>query len=219
MMPTLRAQMPNNQRTAYRNSVQRTEKEKLSAIRYPLYAEPGFTLTELIIVVVMISLFAMLAQINLFGILTKSTFRAQAQELVSAMQTAAAAAAETGKRYEVIIDLIDQKFTLRQITTPDLTEVLEEEIVTEKYFSNKCRLDYVLFDDLQRTGEVGDDILSLKAAFRAGRSGWQYGGKIVLRDENENPYTIFVNRLNRTVTLKQGDLELPLPKAKDEIPY
>ncbi len=218
-MPTCTAQTPNNEMTAYRSSIERIEKEKLYAIRCTLYAKSGFTLTELIIVVVMISLFAILAQINLFGMLTKSTFRAQAQELVSTMQMAANAAAETGKRYEVILDLTDQRYMLRQITTPDLSEVLEEEIVAEKYFSDKCRIDYVLFDDLQRTGMVGDNVLSLKAAFRVSRSGWQYGGKIVLLDENEKPYSIIVNRLNRTVTLKQGDLELPLPKAKNEVPY
>jgi len=53
----------------------------------------GFTLTELIVVILIISLFLLLAMVNLFGLLGKSTFRAQVQEFVSTMQMAASAAA------------------------------------------------------------------------------------------------------------------------------
>jgi len=47
------------------------------------------------------------------------------------MQMAASSAAETGRRYEVIIDPTDQSYLLREITSSDLSEVLEEEIVTQ----------------------------------------------------------------------------------------
>ena len=172
----------------------------------------GFTFTELVVVVVMVSLFVLLAQMNLFGLLRKNTFRAQAQEFVSTMQMAASAAAESDRRYEVIIDISEQRYTLRQITSPDLSEVLEEEIIVANDFSENCRVAYVLFDDGDYTNEG-------RAKFRAGHSGWQYGGKIVLLDGNERPYSVVVNRLSRIITLENDDVGLLSPKRQEEVPF
>jgi len=175
----------------------------------------GFTLTELIVAIVIISLLALLVQVNLFGLLRKGTFRAQAQELVSAMQMATSAAAESDRRYEVIIDIAEQSYTLRQITSPQLpSDVLEEEIIVKNDFGSNCRVIYVLFDDLVRTDEEHQ-----KAFFRAGHAGWQAGGKIVLLDEDEQPYSIVVNRLSRVVALREGDIDLLMPKRQDELPF
>jgi len=172
----------------------------------------GFTLTETIVAVVIISLFALLAQMSLLGVLRRSTFKAQAQELVSTMQMAASAAAESDRRYEVIIDLTEQSYLLRQITSPDLSEVLEEEIIVENGFGDNCWISYVEFDDGDYTNEG-------RAKFRAGHVGWQYGGKIVLHDRGEQPYSIVINRLNRIVTLKEGDVEILGPRAKEDVPF
>jgi prepilin-type N-terminal cleavage/methylation domain-containing protein len=172
----------------------------------------GFTITELIISIVIISLLVMLAQINLFGLLRKSTFKAQIQQLVSTMQMAAGAAAESDRKYEVIIDLEEQSFLLREITTPDLSQVLDEEIIVRDQLNKNCRIVYVEFDD-------GDFTHEGKAKFRAGRSGWAFGGKIVLLDEKEKPYSVVVNRLNRMITLKDGDVRLLEPKFKDELVF
>jgi prepilin-type N-terminal cleavage/methylation domain-containing protein len=170
----------------------------------------GFTLTELMVVIVIISLFAFMVQMHLFGMLRKNTFKAQVQEFVSTMQMAASAAGESDRRYEVIIDIPEQGYILREITDPDLTQVLEEEIIVEDSFSGNCRVAYVVFDDGDATSED-------RAKFRAGHSGWQYGGKIVLLDENEHPYSVVVNRLNRMVTLEPGDVALLTPRSKDEM--
>jgi Tfp pilus assembly protein FimT len=167
-------------------------------------------MTELIVVLVMISLIVLLAQMNFFSLLTKNTFRVQAQELISAMQMAANAAAESGKRYEVIIDMTEQTYVLREITSPDLSEVLDEEIIVSNEFSNNCQAAYVLFDD-------GDFANEGRAKFRVGHSGWQYGGRIVLLDRNETPYSVVVNRLNRIVTLQDDEAALLLPKRPDEM--
>jgi len=172
----------------------------------------GFTMIELMVVIVVVSMFALLAQMHLFGLLRKSTFRAQVQELVSTMQMAASAAAQSDRRYEVIIDIPEQRYMLRQITNPDPSQGLEEEVIVEDSFSPSCRVVYVRFDD-------GDFTSEDRAKFRAGHSGWAYGGKIVLLDEKERPYSIVVSRLNRMVTLEQGDVELLWPKTKDEVPF
>ncbi|KKN64969.1 hypothetical protein LCGC14_0486660, partial [marine sediment metagenome] len=124
-------------------------------------------------VVLIVSLFVLLVVTNLFGLLRKNTFRAQVQEFVSTMQMAASAAAESDRRYEVIIDIAEQSYTLRQITTPDLSQVLEEEIIVENDFSDNCRVAYVLFDDFL----FGEDSYTSdgRAMFRAGHAGWAYG--------------------------------------------
>jgi len=170
----------------------------------------GFTLAELLVVLAVISLFVLLAQLRLFGLLRKSTFRAQVQELVSTMQMAVGAAAASDRRYEVIIDIPEQSYLLRQITNPDLSEVLEEEIIVQANLSGGCRLAYVEFDDRQYTNDG-------RAKFRTGHAGWAYGGKIVLLDEQGQPYSIIVNRLNRIVALEQGDVGLLEPRLKNEL--
>ncbi len=193
-----------------RDSLRRTKDEnRASRIEHRVR---GFTMIELMVVIVVVSMFALLAQMHLFGLLRKNTFRAQVQEFVSTMQMAASAAAQSDRRYEVIIDISEQVYMLRQITTADLSQVLEEEIIVEDAFSDNCRVAYVMFDDGEFTSED-------RAKFRAGHSGWAYGGKIVLLDEKEQPYSIVVNRLNRMITLEQGDVELLQPKNKDDVPF
>jgi prepilin-type N-terminal cleavage/methylation domain-containing protein len=182
----------------------------IRATAYP--RSHGFTLTELVVVILVLSIFVLLAMTNVFGLLRKNTFKIQAHEFVSTMQMAAAAAAESDRRYEVIIDLTEQSYTLRQITNPDLTQVLEEEVIVTNDFGNNCQVIYVLFDDLMETDEDHQ-----MAKFRAGHTGWQYGGKIVLLDEQEQPYSVVVNRMSRVVALRKGDVELLMPKAKDEV--
>jgi prepilin-type N-terminal cleavage/methylation domain-containing protein len=172
----------------------------------------GFTLTELIVVLLIVSMFVLLAQTNLFGLLRKNTFRAQAQELVSTMQMAAGAAAQSNRRYEVIIDFAEQNYRLQEGISTDITQVLEETIILQNDFSDNCRVVYVQFDDGDYTNEGW-------AAFKAGHSGWQYGGKIVLVDRDEQPYSLVASRLSRIIVLKKGDVELLEPKNRDAMPF
>lgn len=172
----------------------------------------GFTLAEMMVVILIVSLFVLLANIHLLGILRKNTFRAQAQDIISTLQMAANAAAESNRRYEFIIDPTQQNYILREITSPDLSQILDEEIIVENYLSDTCRVLYIEFDD-------GESINDGWAKFRVGHAGWQYGGKIVLIDERQQPYSIVVNRLNGTVTWQQGDVELLEPKAKEQVPF
>lgn len=193
-----------------RDSFRRTmDENRASRIEHRVH---GFTLTELVVVLMIVSLFVLLAQVNLFGLLRKNTFRAQVQDLVSTMQMAASAAAQSDRRYEVIIDFTEQNYRLQEGISADITQVLEEKIIVQNDFSDNCRLVYVQFDDGDYTNEGW-------AAFKAGHSGWQYGGKIVLFDSKEQPYSVVVNRLNRIIQLKEGDVGLLGPKTKDEVPF
>lgn len=179
-----------------------------------LNAKAGITFLEIVIVLVILSFLMALAALDLFGILRKNTFRGQAQELVSLMQMAATSASETGKRYEISIDLTNQSYMLREITSSDLSEVLEDDIIEEREFSSRCQVWYVLYDDLMVTDEQHQ-----LALFRVGRKGWQYGGKIVLQDDSGQEYSVVVNRLNRVVRLEKGDVQILLGRSEDEIPF
>ena len=177
----------------------------------------GLTLIEVMIMVVMISMLIIIAQVNLMELYKKNTFKGQIHELVSTMEKAVRSAAESDKRYEVILDMSEQWYILREITTTDLDQVLEEEIIVENSLSDNCHVVYVLFDDY----EFSDTSYTNEgqAKFRAGRSGWQYGGKIVLVDSDERVFSIVVNRLNRTVELREGDVEILVPKADYEVVF
>ena len=172
----------------------------------------GFTFTELIVVVVMVSLFTLMVSMNLFGLLRRNTFKAQVQDFISTMQMAVRAASESNKRYEVVIDLVEQTYMMREITSPDLEVVLEEEVIIENEFSSNCEVVYVLFDDLVET----DPDLQI-AIFRAGHAGWQNGGKIVFLDQDEREYTVVVNRINRIIRLVEGNVDLLMPKSENEM--
>lgn len=172
----------------------------------------AFVLVELIIVISLIALFVGIAVLNTAGLVGKYSFKAQADEIVATMRKAVTTAAQSDRRYEIILDIAEQKYTLREITTGDLSEVLDEEIIKTRTLGEACWLYYVQFDDLEKTDEENEI-----ARFRAGRAGWQYGGKVVLLDAAGNEYSIVANRANRLVQLMKGDVELLLPKDKDEL--
>jgi prepilin-type N-terminal cleavage/methylation domain-containing protein len=170
------------------------------------------TLIEMVVVVSILGLFVCWVTLSLSGALRRQVFKATAHEFVAALQTAITAASESDRRYEVIVDLPEQTYLLREITTPDLAEVLEEEIVAQGTFDHTCRAVYVEFDDGQSTQQD-------RAKFRAGHAGWQYGGKIVLLDEDDHPHTVLVHRLNRKIDLLDGDVELPMPQDQQAMAF
>ncbi len=176
--------------------------------------EYGFTLTEAMIAIIIASLMAAMAMLNLSGLFVKNSFKGQVNDLVSTIQTAARSASQSSKRYEIIIDLIEQKYTLREITSNNLIEVFEDEIISEKQLNENCQIVYVQFDDLVETDEQHQI-----SKFRVGKNGWQNGGRIVLLDRNNNPYTIIIERMNRAAQLYSGEVKLLTPRAKDEVPF
>jgi type II secretory pathway pseudopilin PulG len=172
----------------------------------------GVTFAELVVVLVILSLFLGMAMVNVTGMYQKYKFKGQVQDLVNAFQMVSTASAEKGKRYEVIIDLSEQSYMVREITNADLSEVLEEEIIIEGWLDNSCFVSYAQFDDNTNTDEEHQ-----LARFRIGPGGWQYGGKVVLLDLSDRPYTIVISRVSRYIELKNGDVQMLMPKSEDEL--
>jgi type II secretory pathway pseudopilin PulG len=164
------------------------------------------------VVIVVVSLLVVLAATNLRGVVTKNSFKSRVQGLVSAIGAASTSAAQSGKRYEVIIDLPQQSYLLREISSSDLSEVLDEEIIAQGDFGENCRVSYVLFDDGEFTNED-------RAKFRASRTGWQFGGIIVFLDRDEQPWSIVIDRLSNVVSLQPGEAQIVWPRSKDELPF
>ena len=172
----------------------------------------GFTLAESMVVIVIVSLLILIAATNLKGVITKNSFKAKSQGLVAALEAASTSAGQSGKRYEVIIDIPQQSYLLREISSSNLADVLEEEIIAEEDFGANCRVSYVLFDDGQFTNED-------RAKFRASRAGWQFGGVIVLLDSDEQPWSIVIDRLSNIVRVQPGEAQIIWPRSKDELPF
>jgi hypothetical protein len=174
----------------------------------------GAVLAEVIMVLFIVAMFTMLAMINLSDVLSKNNFKSRAHDLVKLFQMAATSSGQTGRRYEIIIDFVQNSYTLREITTGlvAVEDIKEEEIIQTGQFSDRFQLSYVMFDDGDWTNEA-------PALFRVGKSGWQYGGKIVVADEDGREYSIVINRLSRMIGLFDGDVGILMPRSEDEMGF
>lgn len=183
----------------------------------------AFVLTELIVVLVIISLMTTIAMIALTPLFGRTKFKRQAREFINILQLAQNGAAESDRRYAVALDFDEQTYTLRQFTTLDHERILEDEpIITEGYFTEEFRLEYIIFDDGvdTRYPEEGQEVFRIW--LMAGHSGWQNGAILVLSDIDENMYSIILNRLSRTIAFYPDAYELEdfgflEPKTKNEM--
>ena len=184
----------------------------------------AMVLVELLLVITILGLMAGIAVVRLLPGFEKTTFKREAYEIIDTLSMAQNAAAQSGQRYAVFFDLLEpQNYTLRQINAlQDLADDSipdGEMVLAAKELSERCQIAYIRFDDGDDTRDEGEDLLTLKSYFVAGRSGWQNGGKIVLIDKNENPYSIVVNRIGRMITLIEGDVDIFLLEAKKDLPF
>ena len=175
----------------------------------------GLTLVEVLAVVFMISLLSVIAAVNLTGAFRGNTFRGQVHEFRSAFEKAAAIAREKGKRFEIVIDLNNQTWLLREIRVSGLVDVKnipEEEIISIRDLSLSCQVLYVYYDD-------GDQADSGYAKFRVGPAGWRTGGKIVMIDDDGREYSLVIDRLSQSVDFVKGDALILEPRYPEEMGF
>jgi prepilin-type N-terminal cleavage/methylation domain-containing protein len=177
----------------------------------------GFVLIEMLMVVGLIGLMTAVAAISYSAMWGNLRFKSQAEELVHAFQLAQNASATSDRRYAVVLDFVDQGYVLREYRSLDLqTMDPDEAIIQTKRFNTALTLDYVLYDDLEDTRD-SENVTEVR--FLAGKSGWWYGGKVVILDEDGRPWTIVIPRFGAPVQLMQGDVEILLPQIKESIPF
>jgi len=183
----------------------------------------GYVLMEMILVIVILGLMATIVGLKLLPAFERSMFERESQEIVSALEMAQNAAAQSNRRYAVMFDLIAQSYTLQEIDSldelaPD-AEPDPEMILTTRMLSERCQIDYIRFDDGDDTREEGLELADLRTYFVAGRNGWQNGGKIVMLDNDGNPYTIVINRLSKMITMVEGEEDIFVLEAIKDLPF
>ncbi len=184
---------------------------------YRIRLPKGFVLVEMLMVVGLIGLMTAVAVISFSAMWGNLKFKSQAEELVNVFQLAQDAAGTTDRRYAVILDFSEQAFVLREFKSLDLQTMADEDaIIQTKYFSDALTLDYVQYDDLEDT-RAAENVT--EARFLAGRSGWQYGGKVGLLDADGRPWTIVIHRFARPPELFEGEAEIYLPQYKENVPF
>ncbi|OQY04282.1 MAG: hypothetical protein B6I25_07180 [Planctomycetales bacterium 4572_13] len=177
----------------------------------------GFVLIEMLMVVGLIGLMAAMAALSFGAMWGNLRFKRQAEELVNVFQMAYNAAAQSNRRYAVVLDFEEQKFVLRQFKSLDLeTMDPDEAIIQTGYFSEAITIDYVVYDDLEDTRDFEN---ASEARFLAGHSGWQYGGKVILRDEDGMPWTIVIHRFAKPVELFKGEVDIDPPMDAKDVPF
>ena len=177
----------------------------------------GFVLIEMLMVVGLIGLMAVVATVSFSAMWGNLRFKRQAKELVGVFQMAYNAAAQSDRRYAVILDFTEQAFILREFKSLDLeTMDPDEAIIQTTYFSEALTLDYVLYDDLDDTRDYEN---TTQARFLAGHSGWQNGGKVVLLDEDGSAWTIVIHRFARPVELFKGEVDIDPPMDATDVPF
>jgi prepilin-type N-terminal cleavage/methylation domain-containing protein len=204
--------MTDDRRQKTENKRQKTEGGFIIRRPSSVFRLRAFTLAESMVVIVIVSLLIAIAATNLKGVITKNSFKAKSQGLIAALEAASTSAGQSDKRYEIIIDIPQQNYIFREITSSDLSEVLEEEIISQEDFGANCTVSYVVFDDGQFTNAD-------RAKFRASRAGWQFGGVIGLYDSEGQPWSLVIDRLSNIVKLEQGEAQIAWPRSKDEMPF
>jgi Tfp pilus assembly protein FimT len=178
----------------------------------------AFVLVEVLLVVALVGLMTGVAMLSFSGLWGNLRFKKQAEQLVRTFQLAQNAAAETDRHYAVVLDFTEQAYILRQFLTTDLLTMPDEEAIIDKvYLSEAMTIEYVVYDDLEDTRQKGDSVT--EARFLAGKSGWQYGGKVVLLDENGQSWSILIHRFAKPVELVKGDADFYLPQYPEQVPF
>jgi len=181
----------------------------------------GFVLVEMLMVVGLIGLMTGIAMLSFGSMWGNLRFKRQAEDLVNVFQMAYNGSVETSRRYAVILDFAGQGFVLREYKSLDLTAMDPEEAILQTgYFSKDLTIDYVVYDDLDDTRDWEN---VSEARFLAGHAGWQYGGIVILLDDDGMPWTLVIHRFARPVELLKGEWDLDslgmLPQDTEDVRF
>jgi type II secretory pathway pseudopilin PulG len=177
-------------------------------------------LVEMLLVLGIIAFLTSIAMLSFSAVSGKSYFQRKAQNLVNAFQSAWNTAQQSDRRYAIVLSFTEKTWVLRQFAQLDFEGIPEDEsIIRTGTFDDRFQLDYVLYDDEDDTRNPREGERVKSAIFRAGHGGWQFGGKIVLWDEDGNPWSIVVYRIGKPVELLPGDVAVLIPQEPRFMPF
>ena len=184
----------------------------------------GVVLTELLIVLAIITMLIGTAMFFVDGFYGNTKFHREAREFMNVLQFALNSAAESDQRYAVAINLDEESYSMHQFMTMNKDDISAyEPIITKGKFKDTW-FEYVIYDDGDDSRSPGEGQEAFRMWFMAGHAGWENGAIIVLSDVDENLYSVVLNRLNRTVSIYDGALELAdcgflETKTENELPF
>ncbi len=180
---------------------------------------------EMIVVLGILALLTTIAAMNFGSKVGKSSFKREAMEIVNTLKMAQNGSSQSGSRYAVVFDFIEQTYTMKEVSTLEelaaISEQNDEITLKTTHLSQGCRIEFITFDDLTDTRDIGEieDQVELKSYFVAGKSGWQNGGKIGLTDIDGNEYSIIVNRMSKNITLEDGYVDTYFLEPKENLRF
>jgi type II secretory pathway pseudopilin PulG len=180
----------------------------------------GLVLVEVLMVLGIVAMITSIAMFSFSAISGKSYFKRKAATLVQAFQSAVNTAQQSDRRYAVILNFDEKTWMLRQFNQLDFEGIPEDEAVIKTgYFDPRFDIDYVLFDDGVDTRYPAEGVITNEAKFLAGHGGWRSGGKVVLIDEDGQPWSIVIYRIGKPIELLPGDVPLLAPLPESEMPF
>ena len=169
-------------------------------------------MAETIMAIFIVMLIAAISLVGFTGLSGGYRFRSKLDSLASLFAMASTASSQNGRYYGVMFDFIEMSYSMYEVRTndpysEDFDNLQTEDLIETGYFEDDFQLLYIQFDD----GEMIDGGESGRALFVVGKTGWDYGGKIVLSNYDGEIYTIVVNRLNKRPQIVEGDIEIAEP--------
>ncbi len=175
-------------------------------------ASAGFTLLELIVVLVIVGLVSAIAAPRFVGSLTKTHLRTSVQKIASALRYARSQAVSEKKTYFAVFDFEKNGCFIEpekseQKDDPH-AEVEAEAAATEGSPEKKAGAKAYFLPETVRIekGVIGEEVIesdSFKLEFYP--VGNSSGGEVVLLDEKENRFRILVDPITGIVTLSDKD--------------
>ncbi len=169
----------------------------------------GLVLIEMLLVISIIAFLTAVAMLSYSAVSGNMYFRRKADNLVAILQMAVNTAQQSDRRYVVELDFKKQKWLLQEMLPADAEVYAQDQAVIKSgFFDDRFQLDYVLYDDGLDTRAPREGEITISAELVAGHGGWQSGGKIVLRDEDGNPWSIVFYRIGKPAELVPGDVDI-----------
>jgi general secretion pathway protein H len=190
---------------------------KISAAKYIAHQKPvtgskGFTLIELIVVLVIISLMTALVTPRLIGSLTKMNLKTSAQKISSFLRYARSQAVSEQTVYHAVFDFENNSMYIKNEKPPDEQDTYFkaeiESAETDNSKSGRSGIQSYIFPEgvvIKKAIIANEEIDSGSFNIIFYPAGSSSGGIVVLMDEKERRYQINIDFITGIISLSEPD--------------